>query len=86
MQKAQVFLREDQKKELRAIAARTGTRQSELIRRGVDLLIEEEHKQQTDWKAAWRQAYGMWKDREDLDECFQGIREDIKRRHERLFS
>ncbi len=86
MQKAQVFLREDQKEELRTITARTGTRQSELIRRGVDLVIEEEHKQQVDWKTVWRQAYGIWKDREDLDECFRGIREDVNRRHECLFS
>lgn len=67
MQKAQVFLREDQKAELKALAARTGTRQSELIRRGVDMVIEASKKEQADWKLAWAQAGGMWRDRDDVE-------------------
>jgi Ribbon-helix-helix domain len=40
MLKIQVFLREDQKTALEAPSARTGVRQSDLVRQGVDLLLE----------------------------------------------
>lgn len=67
MQKAQVFLREDQKIQLEMMARLTGRKQSELIRRGVDMAIEEAKKTQTSWQGGWSQACGIWKDREDID-------------------
>ncbi len=50
MQRAQVFLRDDQKQSLRTITARTGRKQSDLIRSGVDLIIEKEQQRVSDWK------------------------------------
>jgi len=84
MQKAQVFLREDQKEQLKAIAARTGAKQSELIRRGVDMVIEVSRKDQADWKAAWKQGCGIWKDRSDIDEVMSGNRARLNARLDRL--
>ena len=84
MQKAQVFLREDQKEQLKAIAARTGTKQSELIRRGVDMVIEDTLKNQADWKQAWQQASGMWKGRDDLDGIIADNRAQLNARLDQL--
>ncbi len=84
MQKAQVFLREDQKEQLNAIAVRTGTKQSALIRRGVDLVIEATLKEQADWKSAWKQASGLWKNRDDLDAVITENRTQLNARFDRL--
>lgn len=84
MQKAQVFLRKDQKEQLNAIAARTGTKQSALIRRGVDLVIEATSKEQADWKNAWKQASGLWKDRDDLEAVVADNRTQLNARFDRL--
>jgi hypothetical protein len=60
MQKIQVFLREDQKTVLEALSARTGVRQSDLVRQGVDLLLEGAAQRPTDWREATRMAAGIW--------------------------
>ena len=84
MQKAQVFLRDDQKEQLKAIAARTGTKQSELIRRGVDMVIETTLKEQADWKNAWQQAAGLWKNRDDIEDIITDNRGQLNARLDRL--
>ena len=80
MQKAQVFLRDDQKIQLRVIAKLTGRKQSELIRRGVDMAIEEAKKTQTNWQDGWSQACGVWKDREDIDSLLTDYRAEMDSR------
>ncbi len=82
MQKAQVFLREDQKSDLEAIAKRTGRKQSELIRSGVDLVIEQE-KTRSDWRAGFRQAAGIWRDRDDIPELMAETRAQLRARDKR---
>ncbi|MCF6264212.1 MAG: hypothetical protein L3J24_11580 [Xanthomonadales bacterium] len=77
MQRAQVFLRDDQKQSLRSIASRTGRKQSDLIRRGVDLIIEREQNRVHDWKQALQNTKGLWKNREDMDEHQAMIRRDL---------
>jgi hypothetical protein len=85
MQKAQVFLREDQKTALRNLSRRTGRKQSELIRHGVDLAIAEAEKMpEEDWRAAWRAAAGSWSDRSDIDELYAGLRENSQKRADDL--
>ena len=86
MKKIQVFLRDDQKDALKAIAARTGQKQSDLVRRGVDLLIEKARQRDADWREATRRIAGLWKDRTDLDEVMQSIRERSKRRFRSTYS
>jgi hypothetical protein len=85
MQKVQVFLREDQKVALKSISARTGQKQSDLIRRGVDLLIDNAEREEADWREATRAAAGMWRDRADLDELSRSLRDAAKRRFGPLY-
>lgn len=80
MQKAQVFLRDDQKIQLQAIARLTGRKQSELIRRGVDMAIEEARKEQASWQESWSQACGVWKDRDDIDSYIADYRAEMDAR------
>ena len=54
MQKIQVFLREDQKAALKTLSARTGVRQSDLVRRSVDLLLEGAARRKLDWRTDLR--------------------------------
>lgn len=80
MQKIQVFLREDQKAALKSISVRTAQTQSDLIRKGVDLLIERATHEDVDWRAATRAAAGIWKNRTDLEDLSRKLRAAAKRR------
>lgn len=80
MQKVQVFLRMDQKAALKSIAARTGAKRSDLIRRGVDLLIDRAAREDADWREATRAAAGVWGDRTDIEELRGELRAAAKRR------
>lgn len=80
MQKVQIFLREDQKAALKTISAQTGQRQSDLIRKGVDLLIERTESENVDWRQVTRAVAGLWKDRDDLDDVTARIRGAMKKR------
>ncbi len=64
MVRTQIYLTEQQRNELAAIARNKGKRQSELIREAIDLLIERtsRHRRET----ILREAAGIWKDRSDL--------------------
>ena len=84
MQKAQVFLRDDQKAKLKEIAARTGKKQSALIREGVDRVIEENAEPEADWRDAWRNAAGIWEDRDDIEEMIAEGRRSWNERIDRL--
>ncbi len=96
MHKAQVLLREDQKAELERVSRQTGRKKSELIRRGVDLALAEAVGTEAaskaapvapdmpDWKKAWLDAAGIWKDRDDLDELYSDMRKRSRERMERL--
>ena len=85
MERIQVFLRPDQKAALKAIAARTGRKQSELIRTGVDLVIEHARREDAGWRAATRGAAGLWKDHGDLDNTLRTLRRAAKRRFSPLY-
>ncbi|MEQ1929205.1 MAG: CopG family transcriptional regulator [Parvularculaceae bacterium] len=85
MQKVQTFLREDQKAALKRIAARTGKRQSDLIRQGVDLVIDRAENEKADWRAATDAVFGIWKDRTDLEEYSREFREAVKRRFPSIY-
>jgi hypothetical protein len=85
MQKIQAFLREDQKKALKSIAARTGQKQSDLIRKSVDLLIDRIRGEDVDWRNATRAAAGLWKDRTDLEDVSKKFRAAAKRRFSSIY-
>jgi len=80
VQKIQVFLRDDQKAALKSLSAQTGMRQSDLIRQGVDLLLQSEALQARDWREAMRAVVGMWRDRDDLDETSEKFRRSLRSR------
>jgi len=86
VQKVQVFLREDQKAALKSLSARTGVRQSDLVRQGVDLLLEGAARQGTDWREATRMAARLWRDREDLDASGKELRNSLRSRFPAVFS
>jgi len=86
VQKIQVFLRADQKAALKSLSARTGVRQSDLVRRGVDLVLEAATDQSVDWRQATRAAAGLWRDREDIDTTAGGLRRSFKKRFSHAYA
>ena len=80
MQKIQVFLREDQKTALKSLSARTGARQSELVRRGVDLVLEGAAARNADWREAIRAVAGLWRDRKDIETTSGRLRRSLAKR------
>lgn len=80
MRKVQVFLRDDQKAALKRLAARTGRRQSDLIRSGVDLVLESNETETAGWREATNAAAGLWRDREDIDAASKAMRDAVKKR------
>jgi len=64
MVRTQIYLTEQQRQQLAAIAKTSGKKQSELIREAVDRLIDQES--QIRRKTVLQKAAGLWKDRKDL--------------------
>lgn len=85
MRKIQVFLREDQKAALKSISVRTGRKQSDLIRKSIDLLVDTMKREDADWREATRSAAGLWRDRADLEDISQELRAAAKRRFSSVY-
>ena len=64
MVRTQIYLTEDQRAEVAAIASQSGKRQSEVIREAVDRFIEQRGRGRRE--AILREAAGIWRDRTDL--------------------
>jgi predicted metal-dependent peptidase len=85
MVRQQLFITAEQKKRLKARAAATGKSEGEIMRRGIDRELDDKSAEaEGDWKDAWRQAFGMWKDRDDLDEFYADRRKRDSQRMERV--
>jgi Ribbon-helix-helix domain len=81
MVRKQIFIREDQQERLKSVAAREGVAEAELVREGLDLVLERKAPAGDEsWRDAVRNIEGMWKDRTDLDEFYA---ENRRRRAER---
>ena len=53
------------------------------MRRGIDRELNDETVENGgDWKEAWRQAFGMWKDRDDIDKLYAERRRRRRKRRE----
>ncbi len=68
-----------------ASALQSAQKQSELIRKGVDLLIDRALHEDADWRQVTRAAAGIWKDRRDLDRRSREFRATTKRRLASLY-
>jgi len=84
VRKIQVYLREDQKAALKSLSARTGARQSDLVRRGVDLLLEGAARE-IDWRKATRAVAGIWRDHEAVGVTGGELRKSFKRRFPAIY-
>jgi len=76
MVRTQIYLTEDQRDELAAIAKTVGKKQSELIREAIDLLIDQAGSSRRE--LVLREAAGIWKDRKDIPD-FKAIRAEWDR-------
>ena len=85
MVRKQLFITADQNKRIKSRAAATGKSEGEIIRRGIDRELEDKAAEGAgDWKDAWRQAFGMWKDRDDIDEFYAERRTRRRKRRQRM--
>ena len=76
MERTQVYLTQQQRFELKKLAARLGKRQSELIREAIDALVAEAD--QSNWKAGMMASSGLWANRDDLPD-FASLRTELDR-------
>ena len=74
MVRKQLLLPPDLNARLKSHAAATRRPESELLREALAAWLASQQEQADDWKASWRQAAGLWKDRTDLDELFPSLR------------
>jgi hypothetical protein len=85
MVRTQAHITVGQKRSLRKRAALTGMSEAEIVRRGIERELEQPLPvaEDDDWKDAWRQAFGMWKDRDDIEVLYAERRERRRKRRQK---
>ena len=69
MIRTQIYLTEEERKELAVLAAASGRKQSELIRDAVDIYIHKSSQGHRD--SVLKEASGMWQDRKDIPDLLE---------------
>jgi predicted DNA-binding protein len=82
MVRTQIYLTDEQKRQLERLAATSGRKQSAMIREAIDGYLA--NREPKDWKAAFEAVRGMWADRDDLDELYADLRAGVERRLDRI--
>jgi predicted transcriptional regulator len=80
----QLMLTSEQNARLKRVAAATSRSEGELVREAVDDWLSRQEADDQNWKDAWRQAAGIWADRDDLDEFYAERRAARGRRRDRM--
>lgn len=79
MIRTQVYLSKEQEQALKSLAVTSGSRQSELIRDAVDLLLSKRNALHGQWKNALHDMKGIWADNHDIDAHMNTIRQEFDR-------
>ncbi len=88
MIRKQFFIDEEQNRKLKALAERTGRSEAEIIREGLATVIDrpETVGKTKDDGEGWREAFGIWRDRDDLDDFYASRRSQRNARRSRMES
>jgi len=81
MERTQIYLTREEREGLRTLAELRSQTQSELIRVAVDRLLKEELPPASKSELL-EQSFGIWADRDDLDELFAELRQEWDERIE----
>ncbi len=79
MIRTQIYLSKEQEQALKSLAVTSGSRQSELIREAVDLLLAQRNAFQSQWKQALQDMKGIWADDDSVEERMDKIRQEFDR-------
>ena len=79
----QILITPEQAQELRARAVAAGRPEAEIVREAIDAWLASQKPDEDDWKAAFREVFGLWKDRTDLDELYKRRRQQRALRRQR---
>src|SRR4026207_26682 len=84
MVRKQLFITAEQNRRIKSRAAITGLSEGEVIRRGINRELDEKSgTAEGNWKDAWRQAFGMWKGRDDIEEFYAERRKRRRKRRQK---
>jgi hypothetical protein len=88
MVRKQLFVTAEQSKRLKECAAATGLSESELIRAGIDMRLEQEQEKRRAWQKTVDETIaklsGAWAERENLHEEMHAIRRRWNQRNRLL--
>lgn len=82
MVRTQVYLTDEQDRGLKSLADSSGRKQSQLIRDAIDRLLAESRSR--DWREALEAVCGIWADRDELDQLYDDLRQEVETRVDRL--
>lgn len=79
MERTQIYLTQKERKALQKLAERDNKSQSEIIREALDRYIDEELKEE-DVEELLNKSFGIWADRDDLDDFLENLRREFDER------